>query len=405
MWIPTSASEIETAIAQGDVQETAAFDAKRALPEKPKKNIDVAVDVSAMSTDGGVLIYGVAEDENEALTIPSPISLAGAAERISQIVASGVSEVPHMEIRELPLEEDPSHGYLVVIVPQSVRAPHQVQIGGDHRYYGRDAQGNRKLTEGDVARLYERRERWEIDRQGLLVEAVGLAPYPAHDDLSYLHAFVRPVAPDPAIFHRASEKMGGRLELQRHFSKLISKMRLVGHYDPALHRALNWRQLGADAWRLRTSEEKTGEDNAARFQAQMEMNVDGRANLFVGRAGERESRNRLGVNDPLMIFESIIAGNLAAFFRIEAELFKLAEYHGQVDLGLSITGVRDGFSARQAHASVIFDAGSYQADVYPRTDRRAAGELLDSEALVLRIVGPFFNALTGIEGYDPFDGK
>jgi len=45
-----------------------------------------------------------------------------------------------------------------VIVPQSARAPHMVIVKGDNRYYGRDARGNRVLNEGDVARLYERRQ-------------------------------------------------------------------------------------------------------------------------------------------------------------------------------------------------------------------------------------------------------
>lgn len=405
MWIPSSASEIESAITSGAVQESASLDVKQALPDRPKKNVDVAIDVAAMSTDGGVLIYGIGEDENGAPSIASPLLLAGAAERVSQIVSSGVVEVPHMEIFERPLEDDPSRGYLVVVVPQSARAPHQVQTGGDNRFYGRDAQGNRKLNEGDIARLYERRERWETDREMLLAEAVSLAPYPAQPDLAYLHAFVRPVSGDSALFGRAAKTMGGRRELQRHFAAAISEMRLVGQYDPALHHALNWRQLGADAWRLRTLEEKKPNANEARYQAQIEMNVDGRANLFVGRAGERRNPNGFGDNGHLMIFESIIAGNLAAFFRIESELFRLSGYHGHVDLGLSITGVRDGYSARSAHSAVIFDAGSYQADVFPRTDRIAAAELADPESLALRLAGPFFDALTGLDGYDPFEGK
>jgi hypothetical protein len=32
--------------------------------------------------------------------------------------------------------------------------------------------GNVRLTEGEVARLYERRGNWEIDREALLKEAI-----------------------------------------------------------------------------------------------------------------------------------------------------------------------------------------------------------------------------------------
>jgi hypothetical protein len=47
-----------------------------------------------------------------------------------------------------------------------------VTVGGDNRYYGRGATGNMRLSEGDVARLYERRQRWEIDREDMLDEVI-----------------------------------------------------------------------------------------------------------------------------------------------------------------------------------------------------------------------------------------
>jgi hypothetical protein len=62
--------------------------------------------------------------------------------------------------RELP----GSRRACVSSVPQSSRAPHQVTVGGDLRFYGRAAKGNRILTEGEVARLYRRREEWEQNR-------------------------------------------------------------------------------------------------------------------------------------------------------------------------------------------------------------------------------------------------
>ncbi len=59
MWIPKSEDDIERAIEDGTLAETLTFDAK-ALPVKSK---DIAKDVAAMSLEGGVLLYGVAEDE------------------------------------------------------------------------------------------------------------------------------------------------------------------------------------------------------------------------------------------------------------------------------------------------------------------------------------------------------
>jgi hypothetical protein len=125
MWIPETAAEVEDAAARGELEETHTFDAKSSLPA-PKKNHDLAVDVDAMTVDGGSLLYGLAEDENGRLTVLAPVELAGAPERIAQIVETSISEPPFVRIQTLPLEDDPSKGYVLVIVPQSRRAPHQV---------------------------------------------------------------------------------------------------------------------------------------------------------------------------------------------------------------------------------------------------------------------------------------
>jgi hypothetical protein len=81
-----------------------------------------------------------------------------------------------LRVQSLPLDGDLSKGYLLAVVPQSARAPHQVTSGGDLRYYGRGAKGNRILSEAEVAALYTRRERWEVDREQLLDEELAKAP-------------------------------------------------------------------------------------------------------------------------------------------------------------------------------------------------------------------------------------
>ena len=77
MWIPKTAAEVQEAATRGDLEETHTFDAKSALPA-PKKNHDLAVDVDAMTVDGGSLLYGLGENENSRLTVLAPVELAGA---------------------------------------------------------------------------------------------------------------------------------------------------------------------------------------------------------------------------------------------------------------------------------------------------------------------------------------
>jgi hypothetical protein len=95
----------------------------------------LAKDIAAMTTDGGTLVYGVAEDDDRRPRILAPLELAGAAERIDQIVQHSSSGAPTVEFVHLHLYEDESRGYLLVRIPPSPEAPQQVQVGDDRRLF------------------------------------------------------------------------------------------------------------------------------------------------------------------------------------------------------------------------------------------------------------------------------
>ena len=120
MWIPKTEEEIVVMVTSGTLRETETFDAKRELPKNSK---ELAKDVAAMATEGGVLLYGVDEDDQGRPTILAPISLAGARERVDHIVSSGIAEAPYISVNPIETAVDRSKGYLVVVVPRSPRAP------------------------------------------------------------------------------------------------------------------------------------------------------------------------------------------------------------------------------------------------------------------------------------------
>lgn len=182
MWIPKSEAEIIDALEAGSVRETAALDAKQQLPT-PGKNRDLARDLCAMTVDGGALLYGVGGQDGTRPNTPTPFDLAGAAERIDQVAQTAISEPPLIEIDSVSSTRLPGCGYLTVLIPASPRAPHMVVADGDSRYYGRGATGNRILTEGEVARLYARRERRDQDGEQLLDEVVAAMPFSFTDPL------------------------------------------------------------------------------------------------------------------------------------------------------------------------------------------------------------------------------
>jgi hypothetical protein len=70
MWRPESAGEIERAATAGDLAETPSFEVKEALPQ-PKRNADIAIDVSAMTPEGGQILIGVAKTRTGSRRSPS----------------------------------------------------------------------------------------------------------------------------------------------------------------------------------------------------------------------------------------------------------------------------------------------------------------------------------------------
>jgi hypothetical protein len=404
VWVPEDTEDIERAIAAGTLTETSSFDGKRQVASDRKKLGTIAVDIAAMSTEGGSILYGVGEDADKRLTERHPVALAGVADRINDVVNTSITEVPFVEIRTYELPDDSTSGYLVAVVPASPRAPHMVVVKDEHRYYGRGATGNRLLSEGEVARLYERRERWTADREQLLARTIANAPFAPQPRLGYVHAFAEPVARSGSLLERAiSNTVGNRDAVLRAMQDAMATTgpRSGGGYSPALHGHLQRVRLGADAWRFLTTAEPITEPEDARYISQVEFNVDGRATLFVGRAAERLSRSGPDESGRLMIFEAIIAGNLASFYAAMGALYHAAGYHGHVDVGFCVTGIAGGMSAMRA-GGAWFDVPEYAADTYPRTDQVAAAQLIEPEAVLRPLLAPLFEATTGRDDFDPF---
>jgi hypothetical protein len=403
MWVPANAAEVEEAVGRGELEETASFDGKASLPAA-KKNADLAIDVAAMSTEGGSLLYGVAEDEHERLTCLSPIALAGAADRIGQIVSTSILEVPYIEVTEHPRDEDPATGYISVLVPQSARAPHQVIVGDDRRFYGRAAKGNRRLSESEIADLYRRRSEWEQDREALLARAIERAPFSADPNLAFLHAFARPVAPDTGLWDRAVASVGDSLGLRNQLREASASVGPSENFAPTLRGASNWRRRGPDVWLLSSNVEgDRDEPERARTVVDARIDFAGRGELFCGRVGERRRDQVTQSAGELVVFEVIIAGNFAAFLALMGAFYHLAGYHGHVDLGVAVTGLRGTVTTTPQGGGWGFSDGeSFDTDEFRRTTRCAAGELINPEPIVTELLRHLFEATSGRAAFDPF---
>jgi hypothetical protein len=322
-----------------------------------------------------------------------PFKLAGARERVDQISQSSISEPPEIDVRALECPNDPSRGYLVVVVPQSPRAPHQVIVRGEMRYYGRGATGNRRLTEGEIARLYTRRESWEIDREALLDRELQYWSDRAREhDLGFLYAFARPVVADLDLLEQAAEATSVEEILA---ALLAAGKKAALPIEPGLRQSpLSWFLSGGEGWELRQEERRS----SPKHELQIDVERSGHCHLFCGRAAELFV---VDLTERRIIFESTILGCLASLLALAGELYSRAGYVGAVDIGVWIIGLKDGFSETLYGRALFWEHG-YARDEFRRTKRVTAQDLVERpKELGLDLTRNLTEATVGA-GYDPW---
>lgn len=392
MWIPETIDEFETAVALGLFEERHDFDAKRELPANNK---ELAKDIAAMSTDGGTLVYGVGEDENGAPRVLAPIQLKGVAEKIDQIAQHSISGMLRPRFTHLRLDaEDEGRGYLVVTIPASPEAPHQVTVGGDLRFYGRSDTGNRILSEAEVARLYERRQSQAVDREQLLAECISQSPFgqPMPGEQGFLQAFANPALRDDGLWERAAQKRGGEEELR---SWLREGVRSYDWGGADLTSALNWRPRGADKWTLDVQAGRESEELPVLRQVRADLSMDGRCYLFFG--GAAELRSSQGREPVLWLFERGIAVALAQFLALVGRLYEAGGLYGPVDVGMAVTGIRGAVSSSH-HNSFLATPTPYGDEAALRSKRCDASELIEGpEPLSQWLLARLFRASYGAD--------
>ncbi len=383
MWKPKTEEEILEALATGSLEESAVFDGKR---EIPSKSIETAKDIAAMSCDGGVIIYGIDEDENKLLTIATPFPLAGQPERIDNIVKTCVQESPEVAIYTIPTKSDPSIGYIVVVVPPSERAPHMVIVNSNNRFYGRGAKGNKPLSEGEVARLYERRQRLQVNLGKLLEDEIGRAPLTSY--VAALHLIAQPVFRSENFLERAKKHNENTISLLNRCISHASQREVYETqvYEPDFFNpSPSWR-LKADGYLANpyTGQPTVGEDYNSSLL--LKIDFDGTGHLFCGRAGYL--LNQASLFDPY-----ITIGNTTRFFAYMGKLYELAKYYGMVNLGVGVTGLVGLFPKTNDRITKSL-AKVYDENVYFKTSQVSALSFSESYNLAERMLATLMNAMT-----------
>jgi hypothetical protein len=179
-WTPTTEADIQHAIADGILEESHWWDAKRQLNPGPMVNKAFAADLAAFAIDGGSLLVGLHEDKETGTFSPALQPTATMPERIGSIATSVIDPPLYVVTTPIPSEQTgengESLGYLLVEVPPSARAPHQV----DGVYYGRGDKQNIRLSDAEVQRHHALRESLTHKGEALLAAEVARDAIPLH---------------------------------------------------------------------------------------------------------------------------------------------------------------------------------------------------------------------------------
>jgi hypothetical protein len=161
-------------------------------------------------------------------------------------------------------------------------------------------------------------------------------------------------------------------------------------YDPDLRKATNVWRRGTAGWAVSTFRE---EDDRPRDTAKIELDFDGTSHFFCGRIVDTTSAGTR------VLFETILAGNLASFFAAMGAFFESAGYVGHVDVGVAVIGI-EGSAPYGLHT---WGDNQFSGPAPRRTARVSAAELRDdAEGVTLSLIRRLLEATRGAS-YSPFE--
>ena len=336
-WVPTTESDLRTALADGVLEETHHIELKRELAPGKGANKELARDLAQFAVDGGTLIIGVNEAAEGRPAALTPVELAGLAERVEQIARSVVDPPLAVTSAAIPTDADTSRGYLLVNVGASGTAPHMV----DGTYFGRGDKTKTRLSDAEVVRLHQARGNAE-DRASAVLEAyVRRDPVPDRErKQAHLFVVVAPAAPRREM---ALNVVHGDGWYERFLALTMDASAHISGFDqfaPDLRYAtrLARRSDGAAAVHGLTDDRQiealvAGRQHGREDSLECEITEDGEVRLMSTRLSAA-----LQEGNQALIVEAIPVLTRRALL-IAAQLADRFGYHGQWLVGFAATGI------------------------------------------------------------------
>ncbi len=334
--------------------------------------------------------------------------LKGLCERIEQVAATRVQPPLQVECTVVASTFGPAgSGYVLVHVPASPLAPHQVEGA----YYGRGDKTKRRLSDPEVERLFARRASWSLDVHGELqrfhrsrrsTETVTLQLYAVAHPVGGWPDMCRPIVGVPGwesnlreLRMRAAADVNVRAALKRLYGSTA---------DPYLGRLQNQERTPTGA---RLTARSPGSDLASSadfWNLDLDLDESGTARLFSGKVGE-PNRSFNGI-----IFAGLYIDMVAAMVRELLTYVRLiSEETGHLagwDVGVALTnleGARAISNSQTARSTTLGMLGNgYEAAEYLGTARASSRELNAAPAMVAeRLVGLLARSLDAESHLEP----
>lgn len=368
-------ADLSDALEGGALSEGDHLDFKRELTAGDRGTKATAIDLASFAIEGGAIVVGVTPGRPPDL---APIALLGQRERVEQIARHRIDPPLRVEVREIPTEDDPEEGYLVLTVSASQQAPHAV----DHIFRGRHGTTNVQLTAAEV-RAMHKRERADAAAtiNDEMAAFANREPFPPERQrLGRLYLIARPVSPDAQMLERA---VGPRWA-QWTEEHVRTGPGLTKGFSPDFQEAWQVRRMpvGWIASRFETPH-RAGEQDGEKHGIEVELSEDGTILVFCSRPTDFYDGDRH------VALEAVILGLALRTIRLAAAVSRDTGYTGDWQVSVLVTGLQDAVSLFLTQHLVIGrrDAMPYPDDRYERTWRGSASDLSDVDAVVDALVG------------------
>lgn len=367
-------AELSAALESGTLGEGDRLDFKRQLTAGDRGTKDTAVDMASFAIDGGIIVVGVTPGRPPDL---APVALKGQRERVEQIARNRIDPPLRVEVLEIPTEDSPEEGYLVLTVPASPQAPHAV----DRVFRGRHGTTNVQLTAAEVRAIHERQH---VDRAAIADEMAAFAardPFPPERQaLGRLYLIGRPVTPAPQMLERS---VGSRWA-QWTEENVRNGRGITRGFSPDFGEAWSVRRM-PDGWIASHFEtpHRAGERDHENHGIEVELAEDGTIRVFCSRPTDQFSGDRY------VALEAVILGLTWRAVRLAAAVSRDTGYAGEWQISILVTRLRGAVSLFLTQNFIIGarDAMPYPDDQYQRSWRGSTSDLSDEGQVVDALVG------------------